>query len=81
MAPGTMLMFHNYSGNFGGKGSETAQRLEEWAKYFRKTLELYCTPFLTAAEIDCLVSDQDVYVHETDPSFKARMKRHFKIKK
>lgn len=80
MEPKTFLMFHNYSTVNRGKGAEVTVSVGEYNKYFLENLKYFATPFLTQDEIQDLINDKDVYVHEQDKSIKARHKRHFKGK-
>lgn len=78
--PGAFLMFHNYSGGRSGKGGELAMSIEEWSRHFKFLLNHFCRPFLTAAEVNRLNKDGDVYIHHDDKDLKKRLERHFKVR-
>ncbi len=78
MAPGSTLMFHNYSAGNMGKGAELVEGIQQQAAQLSKLMEHYCFPFLTEAELEKISHDKDVYIREWDKNLKARMKRHFK---
>ncbi len=78
MNPGTFLMFHNYSAVEGGKGGEFMEGARQRDRWLHGQMTYFCSPFLTADEIDKITKDQDVYVWEDKPGLAKRMKRHFK---
>ena len=78
MLPGTLLMFHNYSGEEHGKAGEMKTSVEAHNKLYKRVLETTTAPFLNKAEIRRIVNDQDVYVYDNDPDIKKRIKRHYK---
>lgn len=71
------IMFHDYSGGFGGKGEETLQHSVNFRKVFRAKFERLCKPFLTQAECDKMFKGEDIYIHDTDKSLESRMASHF----
>ena len=78
MRKGTFLMFHNYSGWFGGKGKETLDQHHEFEEHVSRTLFDICSPFLTKREVKQIRNDKDVYIHEWDEDLATRCSRHFK---
>lgn len=77
MAPKSFLMFHNYSSTEDGKAAEMAAGFEHYRRYFKESLEFFCSPFLTNKEISTILKDIDVYVHESDKGLADRVERHF----
>jgi len=78
MQPTTFLMFHNYSAGRVGKGGELHAAVKEYDKHSKSMDRHFCSPFLTDEELNQIMNDKDVYVHETDRDLKKRIKRHFK---
>jgi len=78
MNPCSFIMIHNYSGGLYGKGQEMAHHSESLTSYFNRLLAYTCCPFLSKKELNEVLKDQDVYVHDNDPTLTARLKRHFK---
>lgn len=78
MKPGTLLMFHNYSGGSSGKGGEMLMSAKHQDRWVHESFKYFAYPFLTDKEFDILKKDQDVWVHASDKGLKKRMKRHFK---
>jgi ATP-dependent protease ClpP protease subunit len=79
MAPGTFLMFHNYTSFDGGKAGELKMSIDEYNIHWRHALKTLCYPFLTKKELNLLHSDKDLYIREQDkPLLLKRSKRHFK---
>lgn len=81
LAPGAMMMFHNYSGIHMGKGGEVASAIEHERKHYYKLDELHCYPFLTKKELQKIRDDNDVYIHQTDKDLTTRIAKHFKKRK
>lgn len=81
MTPKSYLMFHNYSAGRYGKGAELTMSNERFNRYFKENLEHFCAPFLTREEVEDIISDRDVYIHESDKDLKKRIKRHFSVKR
>lgn len=81
MNPGTFLLFHNYSGGDYGKGKEKLDATMHYYDHFHRHLKTVCSPFLTAAELEMLKHDKDVYVSCDDKDVTKRIKRHFKQEK
>lgn len=77
MLPGTFLMFHNYSGGFGGKGGEITTQLQNYNKHSEHMTRYFCAPFLTEAEMKDIAADKDVYIHAEAADMKRRVTRHF----
>ena len=75
--PGTFLMFHNYSTIESGKAGEVKQAIHEFDNHFIESLEYFCSPFLTKAEMKRLKADGDVYVRASDKDIDDRLSRHF----
>lgn len=78
MKPGTLLMFHNYSGGSRGKGGEMLMSAKHQDRWLHESFKYFASPFLTDKEFQDLKKDQDVYVHASDRGLNKRMKRHFK---
>lgn len=78
LMPDTYIMFHDYSGGSVGKGGETALYTNNYREVFRKRFERICKPFLTQEECDQMFKGEDIYISDTDPSLKKRIKRHFR---
>lgn len=74
----TYIMFHDYSGGAGGKGQETVDYTLNYREVFRKKFNRLCTPFLTRKESNSMFKGEDIYIHDTDPTLKKRIERHFK---
>ena len=79
MAPGSFLMFHNYSTVESGKGGEVQAAVSEYRNHFLKTFKHMCYPFLTKKEINNIDADKDVYIHSDDANLADRLVRHFKM--
>lgn len=75
---GTFLMFHNFSGESGGKGGEMALSVGEYAKHFKFQITDLCSPFLTSKEIEGIHQDRDVYIHAEETGLTKRLLRHEK---
>ena len=75
--PGNYLMFHNYSGGEIGKAGEIETSHKANKKSWSEYLKYFCTPFLTEQEVKDIMSDKDLYIHDTSVGLKKRMKRHF----
>jgi ATP-dependent protease ClpP protease subunit len=78
MEKNTFLMFHNYSGMQRGKGQEALDMLVNTDEWIKEAFKSVCTPFLTAAEMNKIFDDKDVYIHDSDKDINTRIKRHFK---
>jgi ATP-dependent Clp protease protease subunit len=57
----SMMMFHDYSGGFYGKGSENFSSSAAWNRLYKQLLTSYAYPFLSKDEIDRICSGQDFY--------------------
>ncbi len=77
MRPAAMLMFHNYSGMYVGKGQEIEEGVVNYKKHFKKSIEYFCSPYLTSNEINRIMNDRDVYIHDDDEHIEDRLNRHF----
>lgn len=78
MNPNTFLMFHNYSGGVGGKGSEMTQMVMHNDLYVNTLFENLCHPFLTKKELARINNDGDLYIYANDVETPKRIRRHFK---
>ena len=78
LKPDSYIMFHDYSGGMKGKGGETFLYTDNYRKIFKSKFKKICTPFLTNEECDRMFKGEDIYISDTDPTLKARTKRHFK---
>ena len=76
--PDSYIMFHDYSGGMKGKGGETFLYTDNYRKVFKARFKKLCTPFLTDDEVERMFKGEDIYISDTDPTLKARIKRHFK---
>ncbi len=81
MRPHTFLMFHNWHAEVAEKGAAFVSRIENENRHVREAYKRIGTPFLTDKEFNDIVNDRDVYIHETDPTVDARIKRHLKAHK
>ncbi len=75
--PHTFLMFHNYSGGEYGKGGEIRASYEASTKWIYRFFVESCSPFLTEEELQTMMLDQDLYIHDNDKDLSKRIKRHF----
>lgn len=57
----SIMMFHDFSTESGGKGSELVSSAAALAKFYKNMLESYAYPFLTKKEISKVTSGQDLY--------------------
>lgn len=78
MAPGSFLMFHDYSTGGRGKGNELIKSTEAYSEIFAHRFNVICQPFLTEEECKTVLEGQDLYIKWNDPSLKKRIRRHFK---
>ncbi len=78
LSPGSILMFHNYSGGAEGKGAELEMSIGNRTRAMKKLDEIFCSPFLTKRELKALTEDKDIYIHQDDDDFLKRCSRHFK---
>ena len=82
MAPGSFLMFHNFTSYDSGKGAELKMSVEEFATHWRYSMENLCCPFLTKKELEFLHTDRDIYIREQNTvELEQRKQRHFAKKK
>ncbi len=78
IAPGSFLMFHDYSGGGGrSKGNEAFKSTEAYCEIFNYRFNSICQPFLTKKECEDVLQGKDLYIKWNDPSLEARIKRHF----
>lgn len=56
------MMFHNFSGETGGKGNEMASMVESTVSWFTKLLKKYCSPFLTDDEVNRIIKGEDIWM-------------------
>lgn len=73
--PHVFLMFHDYSNEEEGKGSEIVLAIQNSAEWVKDIYLTYCFPFLNKAEINKIMQGKDLYVNYQDI-----MKRLAKIK-
>jgi ATP-dependent Clp protease protease subunit len=78
MKDNTFLMFHDYSGGYYGKGGDTAKAVQYQREQLSRDFESWCVPFLTKKEFSAMMSGEDFYIKNDDPTLAARVKRHFK---
>jgi ATP-dependent protease ClpP protease subunit len=81
IAPKAYLMFHNYTSSVEEKGLALKDFLRHQDAHYKELLELYCRPFLTNKEIETILSDNDVYIKQSDGDMKDRILRHFTTKR
>lgn len=74
----TFLMFHTYSGGFGGKSGDVAKQFEHEDAALKGMMADVCIPFLTKAELKRMHAGDDLYIKSDDASLHARLKRHYK---
>lgn len=78
MQPCTMLMFHNYSTGYVGKGNDIMIEASEYDKNAIRMLKHFCYPFLTEPELRKIHAGQTLYIKEANRAdLKRRIKRHF----
>lgn len=63
IADQAFLMFHTYSGNFGGKGSDAGKSIEALDSLMERVLKKYCSKLLTDEQIQDMLNGVDIYVH------------------
>ncbi len=80
MMPRSLLMFHNYSTGYGGKGGELIQGALASDEYIKSIMSDVCTPFLTRDEMRKIAQDRDIYIKYNDKNLDIRIKRHYKNK-
>lgn len=56
------MMFHNFSGEAGGKGQEMLSMVEHTVMWFNKLLKKYCSPFLTDEEMEKICTGTDIWM-------------------
>lgn len=78
VAPGSFLMFHDYSTGTRGKGNEIAKSAEAYGECFSYRFNKVCQPFLTKKECEKILNGQDLYVKWDDENLAKRIERHFK---
>lgn len=79
--PHTVLMLHDFSGEFAGKAHELNSRLESGMKQSRELDQQYVMPFLTEKEFKQMLAGKDFWLHANDAATKARVSRHNKSRK
>ncbi len=77
MAPGSTLMFHNYSTMDAGKGHELLTSMVEFKKSWEETFKYFCCPFLTEKDIKNILQDRDMHIHANAAA--SRIERHFGV--
>lgn len=78
VAPGSFLMFHDYSsGNARSKGNEQFKHTEAYIEVFRYRFNKICQPFLSKKECADVLDGKDLYIKWNDSELKNRIKRHF----
>lgn len=73
----SFLMFHDYSGGSGGKGSEMEKQIKFEKPYFDHTFGKIVNKFLTKKEIKHIIEGQDLYL--TDEEVKTRLRKLGKL--
>ena len=73
----TFLMFHNFSANNEGKGTELKNSVLNTERQIHDTMKSVYRPFLTPREINDIFNDKDIYIHWNDKDLPERIQRHF----
>lgn len=64
--PNVFLMFHDYSSEEEGKGSEIVVALHNNQEWVKDIYLNYCYPFLNKAEINKIMQGKDMYINFDD---------------
>lgn len=66
--PYAFLMFHDYSGGFRGKGSESREMIKAFDTLSRNLMTQECQAkgILTKEQVDAVSSGSDIYIHPAD---------------
>lgn len=72
----SMMMFHDYSGGVGGKGSEQASQITATRKWFAQLLKQVYVPFLSQEEVDRILRGEDIWM--AAPEINARLNKMVK---
>lgn len=64
--PNALLLFHNYSNGYFGKGNEIVQEVIETDKWIKQIADDIYFPFLSREEIDNISSGSDDWMHSKE---------------
>lgn len=61
-----VMMFHNYSSGYVGKGHELTSYVEATSKWYHKLMKDVCSPFLSDEELDRIARGEDLWMQSEE---------------
>lgn len=61
-----VMMFHNYSTGYAGKGHEITSYVEATSKWYNKLIKDVCSPFLNDDELDRIIRGEDLWMQSEE---------------
>lgn len=61
-----VMMFHNYSTGYAGKGHEIASYVDATSKWYNNLMKDVCSPFLSDEELDRIIRGEDLWMQSEE---------------